>query len=235
MSASYPRPALRSAGFNPAVRHTGEDGGAVSGPFVVNVLAVDLARFAGTIGAALAADSIAGRETTSSIADRLHALAAVNGGFFVVNEAGGTPGDPAGISVIGGEVVSEAAAGPLSFCADVLTNVETEISVAIEGAAPIVADGLNRTPGRAMNCGNEGDVPIAPPAHDLLCSDADEIVVFTSAYGAPLPNGTGFQARFDAEGRLLETGPWLGGPRPTEGLRPSGYWWAGRRGRIGPR
>ena len=47
-------------------------------------------------------------ERLSEIAERTGALAAVNGGYFVIGPADGTPGDFAGISVLGGDLVKEA-------------------------------------------------------------------------------------------------------------------------------
>lgn len=214
--------ALVAAGLKPALRFTGEDGGAAQGPFVVDILAIDPSRFEGSVQAALAADTVAGRETTSSIAQRLDAIAAVNGGYFVVNETGGTPGDPAGISVIDGQVVSEAVNGRpalrLGTQFGILPDMRSDIALSFAGGATLTADGLNRQPGLSTNCGNPGDTPLATPAHDLTCTDADEIVIFTPAFGAPLPSGPGFQARFAADGALIAAGPALGGPMPAEGF-----------------
>lgn len=220
--ASDDMAALVAAGLKPALRFTGEDGGAAQGPFVIDILAVDPSQFEGSAQVALAADTVAGRETTSSIAQRLGAIAAVNGGYFVVNETGGTPGDPAGISVIDGQVVSEAVNGRpalrLGTQFAILPDMGTEITLSFAGGPTLAADGLNRLPGLITNCGNPGDSPLETPAHDLTCTDADEIVIFTPAFGAPLPSGPGFQARFAADGTLITAGRSLGGPMPAEGF-----------------
>jgi hypothetical protein len=63
-----------------------------------------------------ARDANYGRETTSSMAARSGAVAAVNGGFFTIDGTRdipgpwleGTDGDPAGIAVVEGELLSEA-------------------------------------------------------------------------------------------------------------------------------
>jgi hypothetical protein len=94
------------AGLPASVQNTAEDGGYAEGPWVVNVLTVDPRRYRGELSAALATGIVPDKETTSSIAARLGATAAINGGFYVVNETMGTPGDLAGLSVTGGERAS---------------------------------------------------------------------------------------------------------------------------------
>ena len=91
------------------VVYSGEDGTATTGPWVVNVLRVDK-RFRG-VEPALATDVVPGREPLSALAARKGALAAVNGGYFVIGAANGTDGDLAGLSVLDGELVSEAVDG----------------------------------------------------------------------------------------------------------------------------
>src|SRR5215211_473984 len=90
------------------VVYTGEDGGATTGPWVVHVLEVDPSLYGGTLAPELATEIVPGRELLTSISRRTDALAATNGGYFVIGESDGTPGDLAGISVIDGTLVSEA-------------------------------------------------------------------------------------------------------------------------------
>jgi hypothetical protein len=90
---------------------TGEDGSATSGPWVVQVLTIDARRFRGTVAPVLGSGVVPGREKLTSIAARLHATAAVNGGYFMVTNFDGTEGDLAGISVVRGRLTSKAVAG----------------------------------------------------------------------------------------------------------------------------
>nr|BFE87490.1 hypothetical protein GCM10020093_100910 [Planobispora longispora] len=58
--------------------------------------------------------NVAKRETTSSMSKRVKAIAGVNGGFFNIHTARALQGDPVGVSVVGGKLLSEgfpAAAG----------------------------------------------------------------------------------------------------------------------------
>jgi SPOR domain len=90
---------------------TAEDGGPTSGPWVLHVLSVDPDRYRGRVAPTLANDVVADRETLSSLSARKGALAGINGGYFVIGEADGTPGDLAGSSILDGRVVSEAVDG----------------------------------------------------------------------------------------------------------------------------
>jgi len=73
--------------------------------WVINVLVLDPARTRLQLGRAR--DRLAGTETTSSIAGRRGALAATNGGYFRTD--GPYRGEPAGIVVRAGKVLSEPA------------------------------------------------------------------------------------------------------------------------------
>src|SRR3954447_2498052 len=108
--------ALVTAGLTSArTVSTAEDPDQRTGPWVVDVLTIDPVRFQGTVGPVLATGIVPGRETPSSLAARFGALAAVNGGYFVLSPADGTDGDLAGISIIGGHVISEAVNGRTSL------------------------------------------------------------------------------------------------------------------------
>ncbi|MFG1951947.1 hypothetical protein [Micromonospora sp. NPDC048830] len=83
---------LQTKGVRGSVQFTGEDGHPTTGPWSVDVLVVDPRQFRGRLGSELATQIVPGRETTSSLARRTGALAAVNGGFFV------RPGEPLAVS-----------------------------------------------------------------------------------------------------------------------------------------
>ena len=105
---------LKAKGLSGGVQFTGEDGGKVTGPWSIQVLSIQPTAQA-TVRLALATDTLPGRETTSTLARRLGAVAAVNGGFFVINNDIGTEGDLAGISVVDGKLLSEAIDGRPAF------------------------------------------------------------------------------------------------------------------------
>lgn len=76
---------------------------AASGPWLINLLRIDLKQV--DIRVVHALDETVGLETTSSMAARHGAIAAVNGGFF--KTAGTYRGDPAGAMALEGRLLSE--------------------------------------------------------------------------------------------------------------------------------
>lgn len=119
----------------------------------VHVLRVDREAFTGRAETVLAEGRVTDKETVPSIAARTGALAAINGGFFIVNDSFGTPGDLMGVSVIDGELVSEAvgARSALVIRGDDLTDawttqVSTTLTVTAEDGAPANSTGSTGSP-----------------------------------------------------------------------------------------
>lgn len=76
---------LLAEGFEEAApTYTGFDGGPTTGPWVVNVLDIELHRFTGELVPELGTHVVPGLETLTDIAARTDPLAAVNGGYFVI-------------------------------------------------------------------------------------------------------------------------------------------------------
>jgi len=170
------------------------------------------------------------RELLTSISTRESALAAVNGGYFVIGPNDGTPGDLAGISVLDGELVSEAVDGRTSLVlpegdgrgADVAALSDELTAVASRGERREV-DGKNRKPGLVRGCGGEGgDEPTERPKHDFTCTDASELILFTPIFGASTEPGEGAEAVLDSSGRVTELREGRGGPIPPGGSVLSG-------------
>ena len=158
---------------DPQVDFTGDDGTALTGgPWRVHVLDIDPRRFRGTVRPVLANGVVRGRETVSAIDRRLRALAGLNGGYFVTGPGDGTPGDLAGISVVGGDLVSEAVNGRTALVLPRRTGAGARIEAlsatlrarSSDGAARLV-DGRNRRLGLIRACGGRGgDRPTTAPA-----------------------------------------------------------------------
>ena len=165
---------------DPQVDFTGDDGTALTGgPWRVHVLDIDPRRFRGTVRPVLANGVVRGRETVSAIDRRLRALAGLNGGYFVTGPGDGTPGDLAGISVVGGDLVSEAVNGRTALVLPRRTGAGARIEAlsatlrarSSDGAARLV-DGRNRRLGLIRACGGRGgDRPTTRPLHDVTCTD----------------------------------------------------------------
>jgi hypothetical protein len=202
------------------VVYTGEDGGRTSGPWVVHVLEVESRRLRRALDAELATGVVPERELLSEMARRSGAAAALNGGYFVIGSADGTPGDLAGISMLDGELVSESVGDRTSL---VLTGRGAEIAPvrtrlrarAADGAVREI-DGLNRKPGLIRGCGGTGgDVPTELPKHDFTCTDASELILFTEAFGTTTEPGDGVEAMLDRRGEVTELRETRGGAIPA--------------------
>jgi hypothetical protein len=224
--ATAAREELLAAGHEaPRVVFSGEDGAETSGPWVVHVLEVDPAALEGRVVPVLASRIVPGRERVAEIAERTGALAAVNGGYFVVGPTDGTPGDFAGVSIIDGRLLSEAVDGRTALIlpaasgegADVAA-VETEQTATAEDGASREIDGRNREPGLIRGCGGDGgDAPTEAPKHDFTCTDESELIHFTPAFGQLTVAGEGVEVALDGEGAVAEVRQRRGGEIPRDG------------------
>jgi exopolysaccharide biosynthesis protein len=228
---------LVALGFSQAKAvHTSEDGvtaGRVAtGPWVVQVLEVDPRRVG--VVAALSNDTYDGTEVTSAMVTRLKGLAGVNGDFFVTAATGGTVGDVAGLSVLGGRLGSESA-GPQA--ALLLRREGLDVGVArsavsvrsSDGATALVR-GLNRVTGLISGCGGSpGSQPTSRPRRDATCTDANDLVRYDarfSASGTPSGDG-GVEAVVDGRGVVQSLRSPRGGSIPDGGRVYAGTGTAG--------
>ncbi|CAL9653544.1 phosphodiester glycosidase family protein [Streptomyces sp. enrichment culture] len=222
-AANAERTRLRAAGHTGSAVYTGWDGGSSDrGPWHVDVLTVDPRTFRGTLDASYGPD-LENRETTSALSASAAATAAVNAGFFVLDPEAGAPGDPAGVGVYDGRLLSEPVAGrPGLVLHDdghrtEVTRLTWRGRVTTRGAS-LPLDGVNRVPGLIRNCGGgAGDTPTPLPLHDVTCTDPDELVTFTPEYGARTPGGEGVEAVLDAHDRVVELRSPRGGTVPPGG------------------
>ena len=222
---------LEADGYSePSVVYTGEDGAKTTGPWVVHALEIDPHRYGGELEPELATGVVPGRERLSSIAEREDSLAAVNGGYFVIEDQDGTTGDLAGISMLNGELASEAVDGRTNLLLPEGSGEEAEIasvSDAItahssDGASREV-DGKNREPGLIRNCGGAGgDEPTERPKHDFTCTDGSELIHFTPLFGKSTEPGEGVEVVLDDSGRVVTLRNERGGPIPEDGSVLSG-------------
>jgi hypothetical protein len=177
-----------------------------AGPWSIHILDVDLARAAPAV--ALGGDRVEGRHKTSEIAAARGAPAAVNAGYFVMVEEDGVPGDPAGILVIDGRLISEAIAGRAALILERdpprarVARIATRLTLRGPGFGERDIDGINRAPGLVRNCGGRGDQPGDAPLHDITCTDPDELILFDDAFGPRTPTGPGREAVLEASGEI---------------------------------
>jgi hypothetical protein len=200
---------LSAAGFSGRAWYSGWDGDSTAGgPWTVNVITVDPRRFQGELRGTYG-PTLEDREKTTDLAALESANVALNGGFFVFDPAAGAEGDPAGAGVYRGRLESEPVGDrPVLVLRD--RGRHTDIvrpswpgSVRLP-AGTRVLDGINRVPGLIRNCGGTfDDLPTWRPLHDVTCTDDEELVLFTPAFGPTTPSGAGAEAILDRSGRVV--------------------------------
>ncbi len=207
-AADLARAALIAAGESANSVYTGWDGDrSARGPWNVNVVTIDPKTFRGGLGATYGPD-LFNRETTSALSAAAGATVGVNAGYFVLDPASGAPGDPAGIGVYHGQLVSEPIAGrPALIMRDDARHTEIERlwwqGTADLGHQTVELDGIDRVPGLIRNCGGDvTDLPTAKPLHDITCTDSAEVVELTPAFGATTPTGPGREVVIGADHRV---------------------------------
>ncbi|WP_157757231.1 phosphodiester glycosidase family protein [Pseudoalteromonas piscicida] len=162
----------------------------IRGPQLISILKIKPKEYRGRVIATLANGTVKGTSTVSSISKKLGAFAGVNGGYFSYSESLGIVGDPAGISVIDGMLVSEAVHGrPAllinnnpSLTMKILPDVTTSMMLSV-GDKKFPVNGLNRKPGKKLNCGYIVDEKLITSSHDSLCLTNDELIVFNDSFG----------------------------------------------------
>jgi Phosphodiester glycosidase/SPOR domain len=233
--ASAAAASLSAAGFTPLVEWEGFDPDRTPDAEQLHVAIVDPAVFQGRT-MAIHGTAVASRETVAAQAQRVGALAAVNAGFFTI--AAGLPavaGVPTGLGIYDGrlEALANDSRADIVFggrggaAAARIDNLTTEATLRAGGASVRVL-GINRQPGSAEDCGVPGFSPTSQPRQGVICTGADDLVLFTPEFGAALPTGPGAQATLDGAGRVVAVGA-RGGSVPAGGsvvqaLGARAYW-----------
>jgi hypothetical protein len=201
---------LVAAGFAGSSRYTGWDGSSTArGPWRVQVLTIDPHRFRGSLVASYGPD-IERRETTTALSRAAGATAATNAGYFVLDPKAGAPGDPAGVGVYDGRLLSETVGHrPALVLHESARRTRVERlawtgSVQGRHRRRLTLDGIDRVPGLIRNCGGTADdLPTALPLHDFTCTDADELVAFTPQFGVSTPSGPGTEVVLSRRSRVV--------------------------------
>ncbi|MFB9838428.1 SPOR domain-containing protein, partial [Actinoallomurus acaciae] len=206
--------AVVSAGLHPLVEWTGYDADRAPDRESVHVGIVDPTRFRGRI-VADHGGAVAGRSTTSAQARAAGSVLAVNAGFFITADADGVQGTQAGLGVYGGVLDAQSSGGRAALILQDggrrsrVANLTSRAAVR-DGASSYAINGTNRVPGKIRDCGRPGVSPTEQPRQDFTCTSADDLVEFTSHYGADLPAGAGAQAVLDGHGRVVGAGTFGG-------------------------
>ena len=239
---------LRAAGYSRArTDYTSLDGSTTDGPWIVHVMTIDPSSFQGRLEPHLATDIVPDKEQLTSIAARTGAVAGINGGYFVVGPEDGTPGDLAGLSVIDGQLISEAVNGRTDLVVTEGPSVSARVvrlstidRIVSSDTAHRELDGLNRRPGLIRACGGTGgDEPTQNPLHDFTCTDSSEVIRYTPDFGTTTPSGDGYEVSLDSSGVVVVAHERRGTSVPADGSvlagTDSGAQWLRDHARVGDR
>lgn len=170
------------------------------GPWVVNVVEIDPAVADGQLVATYGADL--GRvERTTSLVAQAGGLVGVNGSFFAFTRDKKFPGNPVGVGVYGGELLSEP------------TGRISEVAVVLDAASGVLRFGPLRWGGTLRNSvtgafltltavNNPPKVPAGCRRDDApgQCQSPGKIVLFDPEFAARTPSGHGVEAVLDDAG-----------------------------------
>jgi hypothetical protein len=213
---------LAAAGFVPLVEWEGFDPERSPDAEQLHAAIVDPRLFAGRV-MAVHGTSVARRETVATQAQQSGALAAVNAGFFTI--AASLPavaGVPTGLGIYDGrlEALANDSRADLVFSGAAHAEIDN-LNTLVElhtGRASARVLGINRQPGSAEDCGVSGFSPTSAPRQGVICTGPDDLVLFTSEFGAALPGGPGVQATLDAGDRVVAVGSRGGSVPPGDNV-----------------
>ena len=218
VAATAQAAALTADGFKPLVEWEGFDPQTKPDAELLHAAIVDPRRFGGRVIATHGA-AVASRQTVATQAQALGSLVAVNAGFFTINAAlPGVGGVPTGLGMYDGklETLSNVVRADLVLDGRRAPRVENLRASAQLHAGGAVTNflGINRQPGANEDCGVPGFAPTAESRQGPVCTGANDLVLFTPRFGAPLPTGAGVQAIIDSQARVVSVGA-QGGSLPA--------------------
>ena len=205
---------LTADGFAPIVEWTGFDPQPGPDAELLHVAIVDPHRFAGQV-IAFHGNAIASKQTAPAASAELDSVAATNGGFFTIDAPlAAVNGVNTGISAYNGQIESLANGDRAALVLDGHRPAQIEnlssLATLRSGGSSIRILGINRLPGSAEDCGVTGFTPTSESRQNSLCTGANDIVLFTPMFGAPLPpgpsSGPAVQAVLNAQGLVVSLG-----------------------------
>ncbi|WUS99887.1 phosphodiester glycosidase family protein [Streptomyces sp. NBC_00708] len=175
--------------------------------------------------------TVATTGTVLDLARGADAIAAVNGTYFDSDSAR-YKGDPLGLYVSDGVLLSEATNGRTALILPGrgerprITELRSATYVTSSDGARAVVDGTDRVPGRIVGCGGVGGdrrtdtgARTGDPLPGRVCFDPDELIDFPDQWGAPTPGADrhSVEAVLDANGTVTAVRSPAGGPVPAGG------------------
>lgn len=174
------------------------------GPWRVHVLRIDPRRATGQLRTTYG-PNLAGTETVSAMARRVGAVAAVNGGYFAHTAGGAYPGDPAGLGVYGGALLSEpktTALAEVDLLVDSRSNTLSIDRLSWSGRI------TNQLTGEFLPLEFLNHPPVVPAscsklADPRLCEVSGDLVHLTRTFSRTTPSGKGVEVVLDRDGCVV--------------------------------
>jgi hypothetical protein len=175
------------------------------GPWVVNVLTIDPRTANGRLKATYGPD-LAKVEKTSDLVRTSGALAGVNASFFTFTASVLYPGDPVGLGIFDGKLLSE----PLTDPAEANLLIDAYSNKVLTGHLRWSANVQNRTTGAELPLEFVNHPPVIPAACATLpdqttCTEPGDVVLFTPEFAAATPAGNGIEVVLDRRGCVVRT------------------------------
>jgi hypothetical protein len=176
------------------------------GPWRVNVLTIDRALAHGHLRVTHGPD-LSRTEPTTELVRLSGALAGVNASFFALGAA--YPGDPAGLGVYGGRLLSEPATSSVPSNESELV-VDARTNRLSFGRHSWSGTETNRRTGLVQRLEFLNHPPVVPVGCRTMvdqtgCTQAGDVSLFTPAFGAQTPSGRGVEVVLDSTGCVVRT------------------------------
>ncbi|MEU6141051.1 phosphodiester glycosidase family protein [Streptomyces sp. NPDC047081] len=175
------------------------------GPWVVDVLTIDPRKAHGHLEATYGPD-LAGVEKTTDLVRSSGALAGVNASFFTFTASAQYPGDPVGLGLYDGRLLSEPTTDP----AETDLVVDARSGKALMGPLSWTGSIRNRRTGDTLPLEYVDHPPVVPDACAALpdptrCTVPGDVVEFTPEFAAATPSGAGVEVVLDRRGCVVRT------------------------------
>lgn len=174
------------------------------GPWRVHVLQIDPDTASGQLQATFGPD-VAGVEKTTELVRLADALAGVNASFFTFTASQQFPGDPVGLGLYGGQLLSEPDVSP------------DEVDMVVDSTSSRVLVGHLAWTGRIQNRRTDDSLeleylnhpPVVPTAcTDMVdqtqCAEPGDLVRFTPDFAPTTPSGPGVEVVLDRLGCVVQ-------------------------------
>jgi hypothetical protein len=173
------------------------------GPWVVDVLTIDPRRARGQLKATYGPD-LAHTEKTTDLVRSSQALAGVNASFFTFTASAQYPGDPVGLGLYDGRLLSEPTGDPAE--ADFV--VDAHDNRALMGRLSWSGSLHNRRTGATLPLKYVNHPPVVPAgcadlADPTQCAVPGDVVRFTPEFADATPSGAGVEVVLDRNGCVV--------------------------------